>query len=104
MWNFIFLVIAVVASVAIAIWGFKAQAAMTRLHKSFPDISETFMEAQRNRTAFLVLTGVALCGVVIIINIPSFAVQYSIWHGITIIVGSIVYSVMLPLIIKKIRA
>ena len=104
MWNFIFLVIAVVASVAIAVWSFKAQAAMVRLHKSFPDISETFMQAQRYRTAFITLTGVALCGVVIITNIPSFAVKYSIWHGSSIIVGSIVYSVMLILIIKKIRA
>jgi hypothetical protein len=100
----IFLVIAVVASVAITVWGFKAQDAMMQLHKSFPDISESFIRAQRNRTAFLVLMGVALCGVVIITNIPSFAVKYSIWHGSSIIVGSIVYSVMPPLIIKKIRA
>ena len=104
MWNLIFLVIAVVVSVTIAILGFKAQAAMTQLHKSFPDVNEKFIKEQKKHIMFLMLMGVALCGVVIIINIPSFAVQYSIWHGITIIVGSMVYAIICPVIIKNIRA
>ena len=104
MWNFILILIAAVASIAITVMSFNAHNAMKRLHKSFPDVNEGFIEEQRNRIMSLMLVGVALCGVVIITNIPSFAITYSVLHAIAIIIGSIAYAVACPWIIKKIRA
>lgn len=105
MWNFIFMIVALVASVTITVVSLKAQAAIKQL-KSFTSVDEDFIKVQNVRITYLMLTGLWLCGIVIITNFPTFEVKYSMWHGLYVFTSSMVYAVSFPLCIniKMIRA